>query len=74
VSDGARDELAGYLYQLVAVTGLTAKARNCIGEKDIHAGELTLLAKEAKILHEAHGQAEFPKESGQWVNGYRGCS
>jgi hypothetical protein len=57
MNDGARNALCGYLYQIVAGAGLAALA---VEVSDDEQGDLLcaliIKAREARILHEMHGQ------------------
>jgi len=54
--DGAREALAGYLYQILAATGLSARARGGMDDLDELTCNLVVLARRSRILHEVHGQ------------------
>jgi hypothetical protein len=56
MSDGARDALAGYLYQIFAAAGIGARAHGGLDDADHLTCDLVLLARQARILHEAHGE------------------
>jgi hypothetical protein len=57
MSDGARNALGGYLYQIVAGAGLAARA---VEVSDDERGELLyaliIEARNARVLHEMHGE------------------
>jgi hypothetical protein len=57
MSDGARNALGGYLYQIVGGAGLAARAVEVSGEEG---GELLyaliIEARNARVLHEVHGE------------------
>jgi hypothetical protein len=56
MSDGARDALAGYLYQILAAAGIGARAHGGMNDLDQLTCDLMLLARQSCILHEAHGE------------------
>jgi hypothetical protein len=52
--DGARDALAGYLYQILAAAGIGARAHGGLDDLDQLTCDLVLLARQSRILHEVH--------------------
>jgi hypothetical protein len=56
MSDGARDALAGYLYQIFAAAGIGARACGGLDDTDQRTCDLVLLARQSRILHEVHGE------------------
>jgi len=56
MSDGARDALAGYLYQIVGAAGLSARAIERSDERGNLTCALVIEARGAKVLHEVRGQ------------------
>ena len=54
MSDGARDALAGYLYQILGATGIGARAHGGLDDADQLTCDLVLLAQQSRILHEVH--------------------
>jgi hypothetical protein len=56
MSDGARDALAGYLYQIIGAFGLKARAIDGADEKSELLCTLFIEAERARVMHEVHGQ------------------
>jgi hypothetical protein len=56
MSDGARDALAGYLYQILAAAGIGARAHGGMDDLGQLTCDLVLLARQTRILHEVHEQ------------------
>src|SRR4051794_17058287 len=56
MSDGARDALAGYLYQIVGGAGLAARALERSDEHGIILCSLIIEARKSRVLHEVHGE------------------
>lgn len=56
MTDGARDALAGYLFQILGAAGLSARACGGIDDLDRLSCDLVVLARQARILHEVHGE------------------
>lgn len=55
--DGARNALGGYLYQIVGGTGLTARAVDLSDDEEGELlCELIIEARNARVLHEVHGE------------------
>jgi hypothetical protein len=54
MSDGARDALAGYLYQILAAAGIGARAHGGMDDQGQLTCDLVLLARQSRILHEVH--------------------
>jgi hypothetical protein len=54
--DGARDALAGYLYQILAAAGIGARAHGGMDDLGQLTCDLVLLARQSRILHEVHEQ------------------
>jgi hypothetical protein len=54
MNDGARDALAGYLYQIFGAAGIGARAHGGLDDADQLTCDLVLLAQQSRILHEVH--------------------
>ena len=65
LSDGAREALAGYLYQIIGGAGLSAHGSG--GHDDVRGldCELVVLAEESRILHEVHGEDVVLEQAAQ---------
>jgi hypothetical protein len=64
MSDGARDALAGYLYQIFAAAGIGARAHGGLDGADQLTCDLVLLARQSRILHEVHGEDVVLQQQG----------
>jgi hypothetical protein len=67
VQDGARDALVGYLYQLVGVAGLRARATLCEGTAESLDCVLLNWIQQGSLLHEVFGQDAAVRLDGQRV-------
>jgi hypothetical protein len=62
--DGARDALAGYLYQIFAAAGIGARAHGGLDDDDHLTCDLVLMAQQSRILHEVHGEDVVLQQAG----------